>query len=321
MSFGASPYWGLIPHGLSFGGQATAVAVDDDDRVYVFSRGPQPLMVFDAEGNLLRAHHATDDGWDHVVRAHSVVFAESHLFLVDEGANRIERRSLDGDLVAAIDYSQATSAAHSGVPFNRPTDVAVHPETGDMFISDGYDNSAVHRFSPDGTHLWSWGEPGTGPGQFSVPHSLTLTQSGELLVCDRENFRIQVFDLEGRVQDIWPFHRPCAVRARVVDGTEWLFVAEAGPTQSQRGVPGLGNCVWVAKPDGTKVERVGDPVSGFGPGQLIATHMVAVDSVGDIYVAECTGHSVSKYAPEDLPPPGTELPSLKKWVRSKARHV
>ena len=94
-------------------------------------------------------------------------------------------------------------------PFSHPSDVAVN-RNGDIYISDGYGNSRIHHFSPDGELIKSWGKPGNGPGEFTVPHALAFDSKDRLFVCDRENYRIQVFNTDGNIIDIWPDHyKPC----------------------------------------------------------------------------------------------------------------
>ena len=70
-------------------------------------------------------------------------------------------------------------------------------------MTDGYGNARVHRFSPDGKLIRSWGEPGTGPGQFNLPHDIWVHPDGRVLVADRENERIQIFDLDGEFMEQW----------------------------------------------------------------------------------------------------------------------
>jgi DNA-binding beta-propeller fold protein YncE len=87
----------------------------------------------------------------------------------------------------------------SGEPFHRCTHTAFSPQ-GDLYISDGYGNSRVHKFSPNGKLLFSWGEPGTDPGQFNIPHNICCDSDGWVYVADRENHRVQVFDGNGRYE-------------------------------------------------------------------------------------------------------------------------
>jgi hypothetical protein len=89
------------------------------------------------------------------------------------------------EMKAAAGIVHPPPAIQSGERFNRPTDVCVHPATGEIFVTDGYGNSRVHRLQADGSHIQSWGVAGTDEGQFNLPHSVTLhpDQDKVLLTC------------------------------------------------------------------------------------------------------------------------------------------
>src|SRR5262249_5651506 len=89
-----------------------------------------------------------------------------------------------------------------GPPFNCPTNLAFAPN-GEFYVSDGYGNARVHRFTPDGTLLQSWGEPGAEPGQFNLPHGIAVHPDQRVFVADRENDRIQIFSPDGGFLDQW----------------------------------------------------------------------------------------------------------------------
>ena len=72
-----------------------------------------------------------------------------------------------------------------------------------MFIADGYANARVHKFGADGTYQFSWGEPGGEPYQFRLPHGIWVDRRGRVLVADRENDRVQIFDQSGKLLEIW----------------------------------------------------------------------------------------------------------------------
>ena len=95
--------------------------------------------------------------------------------------------------------------AQSGRMFNRPTDIVVEPASGELYIADGYGNSHIHRLSADGVLIKSFGGSGTDAGQFNCPHNLTVAD-GRLLVCDRENMRVQIYRCGGPVYKDSPEH-------------------------------------------------------------------------------------------------------------------
>jgi len=87
-------------------------------------------------------------------------------------------------------------------PFNHPTEMLAHPN-GDIYVTDGYQNARVHRFTADGKLKTSWGAPGKGPGQFHLPHSIAINADANLLVADRANKRIQIFTPDGDYLGEW----------------------------------------------------------------------------------------------------------------------
>ena len=103
------------------------------------------------------------------------------------------------------------SIKQAGPPFHFPTNLALSP-TGDLYVSDGYGNARIHRFSPEGKLLHSWGAPGGGPGEFHVPHGIAIDRQGTVYVADRENSRIQLFTPDGQFLSEWTdVARPCEI--------------------------------------------------------------------------------------------------------------
>ena len=297
------PYWCKLPYGMTFKNDATSVAVDSKDNVYIFSRGPVPVMIFDSEGNYL-------DSWgaDEFLRPHGIsVDHEDNLFLVDDQGHMVEKRTKEGKLIFRIGDKGKPAERQSGDIFNLPTDAIVDPDTGDIFVSDGYGNSRVHKFNSDGGHIKSWGEPGTDPGKFSLPHNITLTKDKKIIVADRENFRLQIFNTDGEFIDQWHIHHPMSV---TVGPNENIFVGEMGPPPVQEGVKNLGNSVAILSPAGKLLERIGGELPGSEPGQFVAPHGIAVDSKGSIYVAEVAWTFWYSRQPD---PPVGEVPSIRKW--------
>jgi DNA-binding beta-propeller fold protein YncE len=206
------------------------------------------------------------------------------LYCVDDDGHWIGRFSLDGKLLMNIGQRGQGAPFASGQPFNRPTKVALDPNSGDLYISDGYGNARVHKYTVDGRHLFSWGEFGTGSGQFNLPHSVCTDSQGKVYVADRENHRIQIFDENGGYLDQWNnMHRPCGLH--IEDDRVYI-----GQLPSHLAVnaafPNIGACVTVHDLTGRLLARVGDAHAGEKAGQFTAPHGIAVDSHGDIYVGE-----------------------------------
>jgi hypothetical protein len=297
--------WGELPPEIDCG-DIVAVAVDRRDHVHVFARGQHPLLVFDRDGVLLRT-------WGHGLfkRPHGLEIAsDDTLLTTDDGDSCVRVFTLEGRLLSEIGAPGRPAPFMSGEPFHRCTHTARSP-SGDVYISDGYGNACVHRFSPDGRHLQTWGESGTGPGQFYIPHNICCDADGLVYVADRENHRIQVFDGEGRYQTEWRgVHRPCALCR---DGG-LFYVGEVGPAmRATLGFPNLGPRLSVLDGEGRVLARIGRETGPVGPGRFVAPHGMAVDSHGDIYVADLARVAWPQAFPDQAPP--ARLPLLHKLKR------
>jgi DNA-binding beta-propeller fold protein YncE len=298
--------WGRLPDGWSYV-EATSVGVDAKDNVYVFNRGEHPVIVFDRDGNFLRS-------WGEGVfrRPHGITIGpDGTLWLTDDLHQTIRQFTPEGKLLLTLGTPDKASSLHGGEPFNRPTHVALCPRNGDVYVSDGYGNSRVHKFDPKGRRLLSWGEPGTDPGCFNIPHNIATDAEGRVYVADRENHRVQIFDEKGRyLAQLTNLFRPCGLFADRRDG-ELLYVGELPAHLAVSAeVPNLGARVSIVTLNGERVGRVGGRFMGEKPGEFIAPHGCVVDSHGDLYVAEVSWTATGK----DLKPP-RELRSLQKFAR------
>ncbi|MCX8213031.1 MAG: peptidyl-alpha-hydroxyglycine alpha-amidating lyase family protein [SAR202 cluster bacterium] len=269
-----------LPPGYSWT-DAAAVVVDSQDRVYVFNRGDHPMIVFDRDGNFLSS-------WGEGVfsRAHGVTAGpDDTLYCADDGDHTIRQCTLDGKVLMTLGVPGKPSAYQAGDPFNRCTDVAIDPRTGDLYVSDGYGNSRVHKYSPDGKLLFSWGGPGTDPGEFNIVHNIATDRDGWVYVADRENHRVQIFDSNGKFETQWVnMHRPCAI---YISEEQHVYVGELGTEMKvNRELPNIGPRISVYDNNGKRLARVGESGLGTALGQFIAPHGMCVDSRGDLYLGE-----------------------------------
>ncbi|MCZ6544800.1 MAG: peptidyl-alpha-hydroxyglycine alpha-amidating lyase family protein [Chloroflexi bacterium] len=301
----ALPEWEQLPDGVTLV-EVPGVAVDANDTVFVLSRNTEhPVMVFEADGSFLRSWGAGTFS----ARTHGIwIGPEGDVFCADDGTHTITRWTPEGELEQTLGVPNEPAAAWSGQPFNRPTHAAISPRSGDLFVTDGYGNSCVHRFSPDGKHLLTWGEPGIDAGQFIRPHNLAIDDEGLIYVADRECHRVQVFDEEGHFVTMWSnIHRPDGLTL-AADGN--IYIGELNGFPGVDTAPGLGHRVSVLNRDGELLARFGHPEEGEGAGHFIAPHGIAVDSRGDIYVGEVS----TTIRGRGLDPP-REMKSLKKLRR------
>ena len=297
--------WGKLPDGWSFR-EAAAVGTDSNDNVYVFNRGEHPMIVFDREGNFLRS-------WGEGVfpRAHGVTMGpDDTIFCTDDGDHTVRKCKLDGTVLLTLGISGKPTPFMSGDPFNRCTHVAIDPTNGDFYVSDGYGNARVHKYSPDGKHLFSWGESGTGPGQFNIAHNVCTDKDGWVYVADRENHRIQVFDRNGKFETQWVnMHRPCAL---FISEDQLVYIGELGWGMSvNEHHPNLGPRITVMNTKGERLGRIGHMGWGLDVGQFIAPHGIGLDSEGSIYVGEVAWTNLNNVRGQD---PG-RVRSLQKLVK------
>lgn len=268
--------WAMLPTGWTFGG-VSAVATDSQDRVYAFQRKDPPVVIFDKNGTYLGS-------WGSSVFAdpHGINIVDDVIYVTDRNDHVALKFTLDGRPLMVVGERGKPSDTgatkdielppRSAGPFNKPTEMMVAP-SGELYVSDGYRNSRVHRFSSGGALIDSWGQPGkTEPGEFYLPHSLWIDRGGQVYVCDRENSRIQVFTGAGKYLTQWKdIHKPTDI---CFDQQEVVYVSEQRPSIS------------VLEKNGTVLARFDSP-SGHG---------LWVDSGGDIYLASVSGKSLTKYA-------------------------
>lgn len=303
-AFDAQIDWHKLPDGMTLH-ETPGVAVDADDRLFALTRNTDnPVLVFDADGTFVRTFGAGTFS----ARTHAITIApDGSVFCVDDGRHTVTKWTPEGELLLTIGRPDEPAEKFSGEPFNRPTDVAVASDSS-LYISDGYGNARVHHYSAAGELLHSWGSPGIDRGQFMCPHNISIDADDRLYVADREALRVQVFDGEGTLLDIWhDVHRPCGL---TVGQDGLVYIGELNGVALMDGALGIGHRVSVYDRSGTLLGRFGAVEEGSDAGQFIAPHSVAVDSRGDVYVGEVS----YTIAGSRLDPP-RELKSLNKLSR------
>jgi len=299
--------------------EAIGVAVNSQDQLFIFNRADPPVIVLDAQGEFQRAW-----GTGLFTRPHGIwIAADDTLYLVDDLGHSVRQFTADGDLLRTIGPQGV--AADSGAddldfrkivrgagPYNFPTNV-VTTSSGDLFVSDGYGNARVHHFDAHGAHVKSWGQPGTQPGQFQVPHGLAVDDQNRLYVADRENSRVQIFSTQGELLDQWTeVVRPCQV---FVASDQLVYIAELGnrngrfPWMECPAEPTCGR-VSIFTREGTLLCRWGNQVDATRDDAFYAAHDIWVDSQGTVYVGE-VARTAAGMVGEDT----SRLPTLRKFVR------
>ena len=175
----------------------------------------------------------------------------------------------------------------SGKPFCKCTHCAISP-SGDIFVSDGYNNACIHHFDPKGKHIKSWGQAGAGPGEFNLPHNICCDNDGWIYVADRENSRIQIFDTSGNFEtQINNMHRPSGLAITEGSSPDCIVGELASYLEVNKDFPNLGPFVSFFDKRGSLLSRL-DKGSGPGllAGQFISPHSIAIDSLGDLYIGD-----------------------------------
>lgn len=259
-----------IPEGWNLG-PCSATDITRQGEIYLLHRGKHPVICFDASGKYLRSW-----GDDLLTTPHGLrVDRQGNVWVTDIGNHRVFKFDSTGKLLLALGTGKPGAELDQ---FNKPTDVAFGPD-GEFYVSDGYVNTRVLKYSAEGKLIKTWGMPGTGPGEFDLPHAIIVDPKGRVLVADRSNNRIQIFDREGQHQQSWTGFAPYGLAFRA-DGA--LFVAT-----------GVDQDIIQLDAAGKIVRHIGR--EGKGPGEFGLPHMLAFDATGNLYVAEVDGKRLQKF--------------------------
>lgn len=258
--------WGKLPPDLSFAGIAD-VTVTSSGRIAVLLRGDPAVLVFGPDGSLVDRWSMPDVVAGHYIRA----MPGGRVFLSDFDGHRIFILNEDGRCERILG---ARDRPRFGAPFNHPTDAVEAPD-GEIFVSDGYGNSCVHRFAANGELLETWGKPGSGKLEFTTPHAVAIDRAGRLLVGDRENNRVQILDRSGGWQgELRGLFKPMAVEPTPDGG---VLVTDQTPRLS------------LFSPGGELVGRC----RTFGT----VGHGLALAPDGSIFIAEMGPDMLTRFAP------------------------
>lgn len=289
--------WPTLSPGLQTG-EVSAVDVDAGGHVFVFhrpGRGFDPQATALLEAPTVLELDAATGGLLHAWGAHTFLVPHGltldradNVWTTDVGLQQVLKFSHDGRLLLTV--GTAREGGWDASHFNQPTKVLNHPD-GSFFVGDGYVNSRVARFDGNGRLLYEWGKKGAGAGEFSNPHGLAFAPNGDVLVADRQNARIQVFDAAGRFKREWLGARDRGRVFAVVVGADGRVYVGIRRDDYDPG----SNGVLVLDRDWKTIAAVGFGAPG-GP-VFNAVHDLAVGRDGSLYVAETRTRRVVKLRP------------------------
>ncbi len=289
--------WPKLPEGHVLG-LCAGVGVDAQNRVFVFHRSgrkwsnpfpqetisqPTVSVIDGATGKLLSTW-----GENRFIMPHGLTVDHTgNLWLTDVGLHQVFKFTPEGKLLLTLGEkgTPGSDRAH----FNLPTDVAVLRD-GSFYVSDGYKNTRVMKFSAEGQFEFEWGTKGKGNGEFNLPHGVAVDAQGRVIVCDRENERLQVFDAKGGFLHEWKgpqIGKPYGVG---MGPNGHVFVIDGGSPSLK---PAERGKAVELDASGTVIDTFGS--SGSGPGQFQLGHDIAIGPDGAVYVAEGTGARVQKF--------------------------
>ena len=301
--------WGQFPDGWTVE-DVPGVAVDSQDRVYAYTRHKDGMVVFDRDGNFLASW-----GEDQFKRPHGLFIGpDDAVYCADDWGHAIYKFTTAGELLMTIETADhpadtgyvwgdgPSAIQRGGPPFNFPTWMTLAPE-GHLYVTDGYGNARVHKFTPDGELLFSWGEPGDGPGQFVTPHSVCVDERGLVYVADRQNCRIQIFSPQGEFIRQWnETWWPCDM---CLDAEENMYVAEVGGLFMDTDVYPLLDTpsarITVRDLNGSIQSEWSEP-DPLGADMYFSPHSIAIDSQGNLYIGEVSTSYTRGTAPDDWHP-------------------
>jgi DNA-binding beta-propeller fold protein YncE len=263
-------------------GASSGVAFDAQGHLWVLNRGAHPLMEFDEQRRFVRAFGEGRYNRPHGLR----IDADGNIWTTDVQGHTVMKMNRSGEVLLTLGTrgqpGSWDEAAGTRLLY-EPADIAFGPD-GDVFVVEGHGRGEgkVLRFDRSGRLITQWGGKGSEPGKFDQPHSILVTPQNEVLVADRENRRVQIFDLNGTYLRSWRFAGlPCGL---LVGPDRQLYLATGFSGQILR-----------LNANGQPVAMMGQPGPGPVLGEFGEAHYMAIAPNSDIYVADTINAKLHRF--------------------------
>jgi sugar lactone lactonase YvrE len=269
-----------LPAGAGLTGAPAAVAFDSKGHLFILTRGNPSLYEFDNDGKFIRSF-----GEGLFTRSHGLrIDKTGNIWATDVGAHTVMKIDPQGKVLMTLGTKGQRGAWNESTQLlNEPNDVVI-AANGDIFIAQGHTPGAngdprVLRFDKEGKFIMSWGGKGKEAGKFDVAHGLAFDAKGQLWVTDRENQRIQIFNMDGKfIKELKYAGLPCSLDI----GSQNIYMVNGFAGQLVR-----------MDLDGKVISALGKP--GKGPGEFGEAHVIAVSPKGEIFVADSVNATVQKF--------------------------
>lgn len=303
VEFDVDPKWPQRPEKISGKGWVSGLAVDAEDRVWFFRKGPDPVQVYTADGEFVRSWGQGLFEQPHHLR----IDHQGHVWVADFGLHVVQKFTPEGKLLMTLGVrgEKGVDEKH----FNMPTDMAI-TKSGDIFVSDGYGNRRVVHFDKDGKFIKTFGDAGPKPGQFVLPHAIVVDSKGVLYIADRNSGRIQLFDQSGKFLDQWSnVLMPWGLSVTKDDALwvcgsspHWWFRHGKYPEYKDQvfmrfATTGRVLQTWTLPLGDIGTNKDKPDTSKLKPGETVGAHCIAQDSKGNVYVGDIYGERAQKFVP------------------------
>ncbi|MEO6230251.1 MAG: peptidyl-alpha-hydroxyglycine alpha-amidating lyase family protein [Ferruginibacter sp.] len=291
--------WLKLPDSILLG-EPTGIGIDTSQNIFIFHRakrewpliGSMPKSLIKERTILIvdskSGQFISSWGENLFVMPHGLtVDNHNNVWVTDVGLHQVFKFTDDGKLLMTL--GEARMPGKDKTHFNRPTDIAIAND-GSFYVSDGYGNSRVIKFSPGGKYLFEWGKKGKKDGEFNVPHGLSLDSKGNVYIADRENSRVQVFDSTGKFLKQYSNKNLGNICAVTIGTNDRLYAAD---DVSFLKIKHRGSDVFSFDTAGIVQTRFGR--SGFYNGPVCWYHDMVLDSQQNIYVGDILNNSVQKF--------------------------